>query len=54
MLVLLTHTLWMSQGLPALYRGIGPTLLGIVPYGGLAFLTFESLKQVGCAASLSL
>jgi solute carrier family 25 protein 16 len=35
-----------AQGALALYRGVGPTLLGILPYAGLAFFTFESTKQV--------
>ena len=26
-----------------LYRGIGPTLVGIVPYAGISFFTYESL-----------
>ena len=34
-----------AGGPAALYRGVLPTLLGILPYAGLAFLTFESLKQ---------
>ena len=35
-----------------LYRGMYPTLLGILPYAGLAFYTFESLKHVRVAGSL--
>lgn len=30
----------------ALYRGLTPSLLGILPYAGFAFATFETLKQV--------
>ena len=33
-------------GVRGLYFGIGPTLVGIVPYGGVSFATFESLKAL--------
>jgi len=33
-----------SEGLGGLYRGIGPTLLGILPYAGLKFYVYQSLK----------
>eukprot|EP00516_Mucochytrium_quahogii_P009807 CAMPEP_0203774232 /NCGR_PEP_ID=MMETSP0099_2-20121227/5171_1 /ASSEMBLY_ACC=CAM_ASM_000209 /TAXON_ID=96639 /ORGANISM=" , Strain NY0313808BC1" /LENGTH=424 /DNA_ID=CAMNT_0050672295 /DNA_START=413 /DNA_END=1687 /DNA_ORIENTATION=+ len=33
-----------QEGLAGFYRGLAPTLLGIVPYAGLAFGTFETLK----------
>ena len=35
-----------SGGVRSLYAGIGPTLVGIVPYGGVSFATFESLKAL--------
>ena len=35
-----------SGGVRGLYSGIGPTLVGIVPYGGVSFATFESLKAL--------
>jgi len=31
-------------GVRALYAGLGPTLMGIVPYGGISFATFETIK----------
>eukprot|EP00850_Spirogloea_muscicola_P012726 SM000083S22773 [mRNA] locus=s83:472719:475281:+ [translate_table: standard] len=31
-------------GVRGLYRGVGPTLLGILPYAGLKFYIFEGLK----------
>ena len=34
----------------ALYRGLTPSLLGILPYAGFAFATFETLKQVWSVA----
>jgi len=32
-------------GLTALYRGIVPTMMGIAPYAGLSFYTYETLKS---------
>ncbi|KAK4422216.1 Mitochondrial carrier protein CoAc1 [Sesamum alatum] len=32
-------------GVRALYRGIGPTLIGILPYAGLKFYVYEELKS---------
>ncbi|KAJ8750596.1 hypothetical protein K2173_015768 [Erythroxylum novogranatense] len=32
-------------GMLALYRGIGPTLAGILPYAGLKFYVYEELKR---------
>ncbi|KAF8388796.1 hypothetical protein HHK36_025476 [Tetracentron sinense] len=32
-------------GARALYRGVGPTLVGIIPYAGLKFYTYEELKR---------
>ena len=34
-----------SEGILGLYRGIGPTLFGILPYAGLKFYVYQSLKQ---------
>ncbi|OEL21231.1 hypothetical protein BAE44_0017751 [Dichanthelium oligosanthes] len=31
-------------GVRALYRGVGPTLMGILPYAGLKFYIYEGLK----------
>ncbi|KAL1234769.1 Mitochondrial coenzyme A transporter SLC25A42 [Trichinella pseudospiralis] len=36
--------IWHVDGPLALYRGIVPTLLGVIPYAGTSFFTFESLK----------
>ncbi|XP_060071780.1 solute carrier family 25 member 16-like [Ylistrum balloti] len=33
-------------GIPALYRGMVPTLLGMVPYAGISFYSFETLKEL--------
>ncbi|PIA64289.1 hypothetical protein AQUCO_00100043v1 [Aquilegia coerulea] len=32
-------------GVRALYRGVGPTLIGILPYAGLKFYIYEELKR---------
>lgn len=38
-------TMWKNEGgLSALYRGMGPTLTGIVPYAGINFFVFDTLK----------
>lgn len=34
-----------ESGLRGLYRGVGPTLLGILPYAGLKFYIYEELKS---------
>jgi solute carrier family 25 protein 42 len=35
-----------AQGMMSFYRGMMPTLLGIVPYAGISFMAFEQLKQM--------
>ncbi|XP_078432015.1 mitochondrial substrate carrier family protein isoform X2 [Wolffia australiana] len=37
-------TVYVEGGARSLYRGIGPTLLGILPYAGLKFYIYEELK----------
>lgn len=34
-----------TEGWAGLYRGIGPTVVGILPYAGLKFYVYQSLKQ---------
>lgn len=34
-----------TEGVVGLYKGIGPTLFGILPYAGLKFYVYQSLKQ---------
>lgn len=34
-----------EAGVLALYRGFTPALMGIIPYSGIAFFTFETLKE---------
>jgi solute carrier family 25 protein 42 len=35
-----------EEGVRALWNGIGPTLTGILPYAGIAFLTHGTLKDI--------
>uniref|UniRef100_A0A2P2IVM6 Uncharacterized protein MANES_16G081900 n=1 Tax=Rhizophora mucronata TaxID=61149 RepID=A0A2P2IVM6_RHIMU len=37
-------SVYREGGAQALYRGIGPTLIGILPYAGLKFYIYEELK----------
>ena len=44
----LFHAFWRifsSEGVVALYRGLTPTLMGVIPYAGCSFFTYESLKE---------
>ncbi|XP_074060798.1 mitochondrial coenzyme A transporter SLC25A42 [Macrotis lagotis] len=34
-----------EEGLKTLYRGFMPTILGVIPYAGLSFFTYETLKK---------
>lgn len=40
------RSMYSTGGVAGLYRGIVPTLLGIVPYSGLSFATYHHLQQV--------
>jgi len=33
-----------AEGVAALWSGLGPTLVGVIPYAGLSFCTYETLK----------
>nr|XP_033812262.1 mitochondrial coenzyme A transporter SLC25A42 [Geotrypetes seraphini]XP_033812263.1 mitochondrial coenzyme A transporter SLC25A42 [Geotrypetes seraphini]XP_033812264.1 mitochondrial coenzyme A transporter SLC25A42 [Geotrypetes seraphini] len=35
-----------EEGLQTLYRGFAPTILGVIPYAGLSFFTYETLKKL--------
>lgn len=35
-----------EEGPKTLYRGFTPTMLGVVPYAGLSFFTYETLKKL--------
>ena len=34
-----------DEGIVSLYRGLTPTLLGVIPYAGTSFFTYETLKS---------
>ncbi|KAJ9701974.1 hypothetical protein PVL29_003957 [Vitis rotundifolia] len=38
-------SVYKEGGVRALYRGVGPTLIGILPYAGLKFYIYEKLKS---------
>lgn len=40
-----------ESGVLSLYRGMAPTLLGILPYAGISFATYETLKQYSVEAN---
>lgn len=42
-----------QRGIVALYSGLSPTLIGIVPYGGISFATFETLKSMHIKSELT-
>ncbi|XP_034744229.1 mitochondrial coenzyme A transporter SLC25A42 isoform X1 [Etheostoma cragini] len=35
-----------EEGLKTLYRGFNPTMLGVIPYAGISFFTYETLKKL--------
>ncbi|XP_063311446.1 mitochondrial coenzyme A transporter SLC25A42 [Pelobates fuscus] len=35
-----------EEGLRTLYRGFNPTILGVIPYAGISFFTYETLKKL--------
>ena len=35
-----------NEGVTALYRGALSSLVGVLPYSGCVFFTYESLKQI--------
>lgn len=38
--------IYREEGLSAYYRGLLPTVIGIMPYAGISFFTYESLKKL--------
>ncbi|KAL4564779.1 hypothetical protein LXL04_028850 [Taraxacum kok-saghyz] len=39
------QSVYTEGGMRGLYRGVGPTLIGILPYAGLKFYIYEELKR---------
>ncbi|XP_076009656.1 mitochondrial coenzyme A transporter SLC25A42-like [Genypterus blacodes] len=35
-----------EEGIKTLYRGFTPTILGVIPYAGITFFTYETLKKL--------
>ncbi|XP_069550972.1 mitochondrial coenzyme A transporter SLC25A42-like [Brachyistius frenatus] len=35
-----------EEGVKTLYRGFTPTMLGVIPYAGITFFTYETLKKL--------
>lgn len=35
-----------EEGAFSLYRGLAPTVLGVIPYAGSSFFTYETLKRL--------
>lgn len=41
------YVMWTKEGgIRALYRGMGPTMVGIFPYAGINFLSYDTLKYL--------
>ncbi|XP_075548929.1 dephosphocoenzyme A carrier isoform X1 [Dermacentor variabilis] len=38
--------IWNKEGPRHLYRGFSPTMLGVIPYAGASFFTYETLKRL--------
>jgi len=43
-LVFVFVSIYKEEGFLSLYRGLSPTLLGVIPYAGTSFFTYETLK----------
>lgn len=41
-----TRDIFVHEGPRALYRGLAPSLLGIIPYAGIDLAVYESLKMM--------
>ncbi|KAJ4451234.1 mitochondrial coenzyme A transporter SLC25A42 [Periplaneta americana] len=37
--------IWLEEGPRTFYRGYLPTILGVIPYAGVSFFTYDSLKK---------
>ncbi|KAL5208489.1 hypothetical protein ABZP36_032924 [Zizania latifolia] len=45
-LAALSRDIWMQEGPRAFYRGLVPSLLGMVPYAGIDLTVYETLKEM--------
>lgn len=37
--------IWQCEGPKTLFRGYVPTLMGVIPYAGMSFFTYDTLKR---------
>eukprot|EP00252_Welwitschia_mirabilis_P002046 TRINITY_DN11990_c0_g1_i1.p1 TRINITY_DN11990_c0_g1~~TRINITY_DN11990_c0_g1_i1.p1 ORF type:complete len:507 (+),score=83.05 TRINITY_DN11990_c0_g1_i1:597-2117(+) len=42
----LSRDIWIKEGYRAFYRGLFPSLLGMIPYAGIDLATYETLKDM--------
>ncbi|XP_074275138.1 calcium-dependent mitochondrial ATP-magnesium/phosphate carrier protein 2-like isoform X2 [Silene latifolia] len=42
----LTRDIWIKEGVRAFYKGLFPSLLGIIPYAGIDLAAYETLKDM--------
>uniref|UniRef100_A0A8C2W9Q4 Solute carrier family 25 member 42 n=1 Tax=Cyclopterus lumpus TaxID=8103 RepID=A0A8C2W9Q4_CYCLU len=42
-----------EEGVRTLYRGFTPTIMGVIPYAGITFFTYETLKKLHTVFGLS-
>ncbi|GLT60309.1 hypothetical protein SLA2020_330810 [Shorea laevis] len=42
----LTKDIWVHEGTRAFYKGLAPSLLGIIPYAGIELAAYETLKDL--------
>ncbi|XP_050309575.1 mitochondrial coenzyme A transporter SLC25A42 isoform X2 [Anthonomus grandis grandis] len=40
------HKIYHVEGLKAFWRGFIPTMVGVIPYAGMSFFTYDSLKRI--------
>ena len=38
--------MYRCEGIRSLYRGFTPTVVGVIPYAGTSFFTYETLKKI--------
>ena len=41
------------EGVRSLYRGFTPTIVGVIPYAGTSFFTYETLKKIYTGSVIS-
>lgn len=46
--------IWREEGVRTLFRGYNPTVIGVIPYAGTSFFTYETLKMFVQGKKLSI